>query len=68
MAAKSKKWTPARHAKFAATLAKKKAAVIGIDSPVPAPVTIRDPDCIICQNEGPRDNMPGGGHQHVYSE
>lgn len=26
-----------------------------------------DPDCIICQNEGPRDNN-NGKHQHVYSE
>lgn len=26
-----------------------------------------DPDCLICQNEGPRDNN-NGKHQHVYQE
>lgn len=26
-----------------------------------------DPDCLICQQEGPRDNN-NGKHQHVYQE
>jgi hypothetical protein len=26
-----------------------------------------DPECVICQNEGPRDNN-NGKHQHVYQE
>lgn len=25
-----------------------------------------DAECVICQNEGPRENAPNGRHQHVY--